>query len=97
LEFEGIITAKREYYGDLTHLKVHPVRDGEAQAPEARTKESVIEDIVTRDCVYYTARPDGDSMTLKSRLRVVESGTKRFLRTDQETTPEDVLHDLPNF
>ena len=97
MNFEGVVTAKRDYEGVLTHLKVHPVRNGEARAPEARTKKDVARDLLRGDRVYYTGRPDSDGLTLVSRLRVVTSGSEAYLRSDQDKKPEDSLPDLPKF
>lgn len=97
MKFEGVVTAKRDYEGELTHLKVHPVRDGEARAPEARSKEDVTRDLLSGDRVYYTGRPDSDGLTLINRLRVVSSGSEAYLRSDRNTEPEDSLPELSKF
>jgi hypothetical protein len=97
MKFEGVVSAKRDYEGELTHLKVHPVREGEALPPEARTRDEVIQDIQTRDYVYYTGEPNEHGLKLIARLRVVETKTGTALRTDQEQRDEDSLPELPKF
>lgn len=97
MQFEGLVSAKRDYEGELTHLKVHPVRDAEARPPEARSKADVVKDLLEGDRVYYTARPDSDGLTLVARLRVVTSGSETYLRSDEKTEPGDSLPELPKF
>lgn len=97
VKFEGVVTAKRDYEGVLTHLKVHPVRDGEARAPEARPKKDVVRDLLRGDSVYYTGRPDSDGLTLVARLRVVTSESEAYLRSDGDEETEDSLPELPKF
>lgn len=97
MKFEGVVSAKRDYDGELTHLKVHPVREGEARPPEARTKIEVVRDIQERNSVYFTGRPNENGLKLIARLRVVETKTGTALRTDREQRDEDSLPELPKF
>ncbi|MFB6344503.1 MAG: hypothetical protein ABEK50_01840 [bacterium] len=98
MSVDCIVTAMRDYEGQLTHLKVRKVRNDEAREAEAVPKADVVEDIVSNDKTYYVACPDEeDGYVLQRKLRVFESPSGSFLRIDDEAVGEDELGDLPKF
>lgn len=98
MNLDGIVTAKRDYEGELTHLKVRPVKNNEAMEARARTREEVIEAIQNQAKTYYLAQKDEENhYVLGRKLRVVRDGSNRYLRTDDSPVPADSLESLPNF
>lgn len=93
-----IVTAKRDYEGELTHLKVRKIRENEAMNPEARSKADVVQDILVEDKTYYLAEQDDEEgYVLGKQLRACQLEGEYFLRTDDKTAPDDSLPELPNF
>jgi hypothetical protein len=97
LDVDAVVTARREYHGTLTHLKVHPIKDDEARQPEAKRKVDVLRAILKDGKVIYTAEADEEGFTLRSEIRVVIRESNAFLRVDDEDIGEDFLPGLPNF
>ncbi|MDX6766873.1 MAG: DUF3892 domain-containing protein [Candidatus Methylacidiphilales bacterium] len=72
--------------GDITKL----CNPQETWSP--RHKADAIRDIETRAVVYKVAWTDG----LVTDVRVVNGPTRKYLRTDRDTTTRNNLDDLPD-
>jgi len=97
VDVDAVVTAKREYHGTLTHLKVHPIVNDEARQPEAKRKIDVLRDILKEKKIYYTAVEEGGEMMLEAQLRIVTTNSNAYVRTDDEDLEADSLPSLPNF
>lgn len=97
MDVDAVVTAKRKYHEELTHLKVHPIENDTAQQPEAKRKYEVLRDILKDKKMYYTGNLNDDNLTLQSEIRVVKRDHMAYLRTDDEDTAEDFFPELPIF
>jgi hypothetical protein len=90
------ITAKREKYGAITHVRVHSNYSGEpSYTSETWTKEAVINLIDNIKKVFYTAFKDGwGNWKTGDRIHTVAG---KYLRTDGNCIQNDNLDNLPDF
>jgi hypothetical protein len=80
--------------GDITHVMLHPVNDGDTWNMGEKTSEASTIALLKKGNVIRTVVWGYPSWTIKSKVTYVQAFGKEYLRSEANATPKDNLDNL---
>ncbi len=91
------ISGVKKKDGHITHVRIHKALSSNSFAPHGilQPRSTVVVNIMSRNVVYKTLMFREEAAQPAERVRLVEHGSRFYLRIHDMSVPEDDLGNMP--